>query len=136
MNPRSPSPIDQKVGQAIRAYRLTAGMSQVELAAQIGVTFQQVQKYEKGLNRVGAGRLSEIAEILDIPLSQFFEPAKSPRAQESAAVQLGFLTDRNAVRLMTAYSDIADRGIRQALADLVENIAKWASPAATRRKSK
>ena len=71
--PKSPEPKDFEIGRLIRARRLLCRLSQTELANTLGVTFQQVQKYEKGVNRVAAGRLVKIADTLDIPVSFFFE---------------------------------------------------------------
>src|ERR1700759_923351 len=107
---RSPNAADSEVGESIRAHRLIAGMSQTDLANKLGVSFQQVQKYEKGVNRVGAGRLPQIAKIFDVPIS--------------APVKL--ITDPNLLKLLTAYSDITDRTIRRCLAELVERIATTA----------
>ena len=73
MATRKPDPVDIEVGQRIKIQRLAAGLSQTELGENIGVTFQQVQKYEKGANRVGAGRLTQIARVLNIPVNAFFE---------------------------------------------------------------
>ena len=73
MATRKPDPVDIEVGQRIKIQRLAAGLSQTELGESIGVTFQQVQKYEKGANRVGAGRLTQIARCLKIPVNTFFE---------------------------------------------------------------
>lgn len=70
---RRPNSTDREVGKSIRAHRLLAGMSQSELGRKIGVSFQQVQKYEKGTNRVGAGRLPQIAEILGVPVGALFK---------------------------------------------------------------
>jgi transcriptional regulator with XRE-family HTH domain len=72
MSAKTPDPVDIAVGHRIRVERLSRGMSQTVLADQLGVTFQQVQKYEKGVNRVGAGRLTKIAEALGVPVSTFF----------------------------------------------------------------
>jgi transcriptional regulator with XRE-family HTH domain len=125
---RSPNAADSEVGESIRAHRLIAGMSQTDLANQLGVSFQQVQKYEKGVNRVGAGRLPLIAEIFNVPISALFnDHAETPSGRgktNSAPVKL--ITDPNVLRLLTAYADITDRAIRRCLADLVERIAKTA----------
>ncbi|MEA2865008.1 MAG: hypothetical protein QOC84_2964, partial [Bradyrhizobium sp.] len=72
---RRPNSTDIQVGEAIRVHRLIAGMSQKDLAERLGVSFQQVQKYEKGTNRIGASRLQQIANILQVPVSFFFEGA-------------------------------------------------------------
>jgi transcriptional regulator with XRE-family HTH domain len=100
-------------------------MSQTDLANKLGVSFQQVQKYEKGVNRVGAGRLPLIAEIFNVPISALFndyaETSSSRGKASTAPVKL--ITDPNVLRLLTAYSDITDRAVRRCIADLVERIA-------------
>jgi transcriptional regulator with XRE-family HTH domain len=122
---RSPNAADSEVGESIRAHRLIAGMSQTDLANKLGVSFQQVQKYEKGVNRVGAGRLPQIAEIFNVPISALFnahaETSSSRGKASSAPVKL--ITDPNVLKLLTAYSDITDRAIRRCIAELVERIA-------------
>ena len=70
---RRPNSADIQIGESIRAHRLIVGMSQSDLARRLGVSFQQIQKYEKGMNRVGAGRLPQIAEIFEIPISALFD---------------------------------------------------------------
>src|SRR5262249_17463699 len=76
---KAPEPKDKEVGQLIRAQRLVCRMSQTELANALGVTFQQVQKYEKGVNRVGAGRLAKIADTLGVPIAFFFDGVPGPK---------------------------------------------------------
>jgi transcriptional regulator with XRE-family HTH domain len=99
-------------------------MSQTELANSLGVTFQQVQKYEKGVNRVGAGRLARIAEVLNVPVSFFFSGDHPPsEAGENVNSGLSFLETAGAVRLVRAYAQIEDPQIRRALVDLAEEIA-------------
>jgi transcriptional regulator with XRE-family HTH domain len=128
MKKRSPNATDTEVGESIRAHRLIAGMSQTDLANKLGVSFQQVQKYEKGVNRVGAGRLPEIAEIFNVPISALFNDhaeTSSGRGKPSTA-PVRLITDPNVLKLLTAYADITDRAIRRCLAELVERIAKTA----------
>jgi transcriptional regulator with XRE-family HTH domain len=96
-------------------------MSQTELATQLGVTFQQVQKYEKGVNRVGAARLQRIATALDVPISFFFS-SDDGSVQPHEAV-MPFLETAYAVRLVRAFSRIADRELQRSLVDLIERIA-------------
>ena len=126
---RSPTAADTEVGESIRAHRLIAGMSQTDLANKLGVSFQQVQKYEKGVNRVGAGRLPQIAEIFNIPIASLFKghaetsPGNKGRAS-MAPVKL--ITDPHVLKMLTAYADITDRAVRRCLADLVERIAMTA----------
>ena len=120
---RAPDPVDIQVGKTIRAYRIVAGLSQTELAEKLGVTFQQVQKYEKGVNRVGAGRLSRIAKVLTIDIATLFGSTLAPTARAGDVGINGFTSDRNSLRLIRAFSEIDDRDVRQLLADLVEKIA-------------
>ena len=125
---RSPNAADTEVGESIRAHRLIAGMSQTDLANKLGVSFQQVQKYEKGVNRVGAGRLPQIAEIFNVPISALFNDhaeTSTGRGRASAA-PVKLITDPNVLKLLTAYADITDRAIRRCIAELVERIAKTA----------
>jgi transcriptional regulator with XRE-family HTH domain len=128
MKKRSPNAADTEVGESIRAHRLIAGMSQTDLANQLGVSFQQVQKYEKGVNRVGAGRLPQIAEIFNIPIGALFsdhaETSSGRGRANTAPVRL--ITDPHVLKLLTAYSDITDRAVRRCLAELVERIATTA----------
>src|SRR5690242_21743071 len=122
---RRPNSADIQVGNSIRTHRLIAGMSQKALADCLGVSFQQVQKYEKGVNRVGAGRLPQIAEIFNVPISALFSDhaqTSSGRGRASTA-PVKLITDPNVLKLLTAYADITDRAIRRCLADLVERIA-------------
>jgi len=120
---KAPDARDMDVGRRIRAQRLVCRMSQTELANNLGVTFQQVQKYEKGVNRVGAGRLSRIAEVLGVPVAFFFSGDMSPAVASDAGTGLSFLETAGAVRLVRAYSQIDDPQIRRALVDLSEEIA-------------
>jgi transcriptional regulator with XRE-family HTH domain len=122
---RSPNAADGEVGESIRAHRLIAGMSQTDLANKLGVSFQQVQKYEKGVNRVGAGRLPQIAKIFDVPISALFNDhaETSPNKGKSSTAPVKLITDPNVLKLLTAYADITDRAIRRCIAELVERIA-------------
>jgi transcriptional regulator with XRE-family HTH domain len=120
---KAPDARDMDVGRRIRAQRLVCRISQTELANNLGVTFQQVQKYEKGVNRVGAGRLARIAEVLNVPVAFFFSGDMSPSSSsDSANTGLSFLETAGAVRLVRAYSHISDPQIRRALVDLAEEI--------------
>jgi transcriptional regulator with XRE-family HTH domain len=127
MSVKRPDPVDIEVGHRIRIERLARGLSQTALANQLGVTFQQVQKYEKGVNRVGAGRLTKIAEVLGIEVSTFFgakEIAGTGEAkEEGAASPLKLLTVSGAFRLLRAYGDIEDSNLRRAIVELVEQIS-------------
>jgi len=115
---RRSDPYDAEVGRRIRARRVARNMSQIDLAGRLGVTFQQVQKYEKGTNRVAAGRLKRIAKVLDVPILYFFdddEPASDAVAPP--------LEDVRAQRLMRAYSRIDSLDLQQSILDLTERIA-------------
>jgi transcriptional regulator with XRE-family HTH domain len=122
---RRPNSADIRIGESIRAHRLIAGMSQNDLARRLGVSFQQVQKYEKGLNRVGAGRLPQIADIFDIPISALFDTnADTSPGESTGTAPAKLIPDRNTLKLLTAFGDIAHRGIRHRLVDLVDTLAK------------
>jgi len=109
------------VGESIRAHRVLAGMSQGELGRKIGVSFQQVQKYEKGKNRVGAGRLPQIAEILGVPVGALFKDHAG-----TVSVPVKLVTDTAAVKMLTAYADITGRSVRRNLSELVDRLARSA----------
>ncbi len=118
---------DVEVGQRIRARRMAKGMSQTELGNLLGVTFQQVQKYEKGVNRVGAGRLVRVGEALDVPVSFFF--GATDNGTEDTKAILGFLDTSYSLRLLRAFSRITETGVQRAVVDLVESIAPPKDPA-------
>jgi len=121
---KAPDSRDMEVGRRIRAQRLVRGLSQTDLGRSLGITFQQVQKYEKGANRVGAGRLTRIAEVLNVPVAFFFgDHAGGSGKSDDAGEALGFLETAGAVRLVKAYAQIDDTDVRRALVDLAESIA-------------
>ena len=125
MGSKKPDLIDVEVGQRIRIQRLAAGLSQSELAERIGVTFQQVQKYEKGMNRVGAGRLTKIARVLNVPVGSFFDGREEI---EQVALQgfdspLAAMAQPYAYRLLRAYATISDPDLRQTIVEFVERTA-------------
>lgn len=132
MSVKRPDPVDIEVGHRIRIERLARGLSQTALANQLGVTFQQVQKYEKGVNRVGAGRLTKIAEVLGIEVGTFFggkDMLEAEGTKESGqASPLKLLTVSGAFRLLRAYGDIEDSNLRRAIVDLVEQISSQRRP--------
>jgi transcriptional regulator with XRE-family HTH domain len=127
MSAKSPDHIDMEVGQRIRIYRKTRGLSQTALADQLGVTFQQVQKYENGKNRIGAGRLTRIAQVLDVPVatllgvSDITKIKSSKRGKDSSPLEL--LTVSGALPLLRGYERINDGKIRRSIRDLVQSIA-------------
>ena len=114
---------DIEIGRKIRALRLERGLSQSGLADGIGLTFQQVQKYEKGTNRVSAGRLQRIAEILNTPV-MFFYSGMGPQAKkrDPRTTSLAFLQTKGAIRLIRAYSEIGSRATKYALVVLAESL--------------
>jgi transcriptional regulator with XRE-family HTH domain len=108
------------VGAKIRMFRINRGMSQTALAERVGVSFQQVQKYEKGANRVGASRLSQIASVLGITVGELFESSQEKIAAGNSPVHL--LAEPGALRVLKAYLRTNSR-VRLAIARLVESIA-------------
>jgi transcriptional regulator with XRE-family HTH domain len=114
---------DIEIGRKIRAVRLERGLSQTGLADGIGLTFQQVQKYEKGTNRVSAGRLQRIAELLNIPIMFFYggTDARTKKNDPSIA-HLTFVQTKGAMRLLRAYADISSRTTKYALVVLAESL--------------
>jgi|1185.fasta_scaffold735115_1 transcriptional regulator with XRE-family HTH domain len=119
---------DAEVGRRVRSRRLECRLSQTELAERIGVTFQQVQKYEKGVNRIGAGRLQRISEALEVPISFFFGTGASggttaKEAPSSAESVFGFLQTSGSVRIVKAFHKIKSRKARQLLVEMAEELA-------------
>jgi transcriptional regulator with XRE-family HTH domain len=129
MRKKRPQAIDVLVGSNIRIRRLERQVSQTKLAQAIGVTFQQVQKYEKGTNRVGASRLTRIANMLEVPVAQFFIGAQgndwSEQDLDDSPVKL--LAEPYALRLAQAFVGIKDLDLRRSLVDVVEIIASTKS---------
>ena len=129
MSQKKPDIIDVGVGARIRATRLSIKMSQTALALRLGITFQQVQKYEKGSNRVGASRLKAIADVLGVPVSQFFEPwdamTDEPGHRPAASSEtelMTFLSSKEGVELTSAFAKIGDRRIRQKAVELLKAV--------------
>jgi len=118
---KQPDPKDVEVGRRVRAFRLNKGLSQEKLGDELGITFQQIQKYEKGVNRIGAGRLQRIAEILGVPVSEFF--GSSASIMPSAGSLYELVDTAAALRLLRAYARIPDPQVKQAVTALVEKIA-------------
>ena len=114
-----PNPIDVHVGSRVRLRRNMLGLSQEKLGEAIGLTFQQVQKYEKGVNRVGAARLQQIATALDVPVTFFYDGDGKAREVESPL----FLDSAFSFRLLRAYSKIKDQTVQRQLVSLMESIA-------------
>jgi transcriptional regulator with XRE-family HTH domain len=123
MSARSPDPTDVLVGRNIRAQRLARRMSQTVLATSIGITFQQVQKYELGVNRVGSGRLARVAEVFGLPIAALFEGTPTKRRRGTEASVLELVSERGPIRLVQAFARIKDRSTRRAIISLVESVA-------------
>jgi transcriptional regulator with XRE-family HTH domain len=122
---RRPNSADIRIGESIRAHRLIMGMSQTDLAGRLGVSFQQIQKYEKGMNRVGAGRLPQIAKIFNIPISALFDAnADTSPGKSAGAAPVKLIPDRNTLKLLNAFGGIAHSRVRHSLVGLIDAIAK------------
>ena len=117
--PRSTGKHDIELGKRIRLRRVEQSISQAALGSQVGVSFQQVQKYEKGVNRVGAARLQQIATALDVPVTFFYDGDGKAREVES----LLFLDSSFSLRLLRAYAAIGDQTIQRQLVTFMESIA-------------
>ena len=130
MSTKSPNPIDKHVGSRVRMRRMMLGMSQEKLGDALGVTFQQVQKNEKGINRIGASRLQQLSSILQVPVPFFFEGApngpgqhKGTGAAPSPAYVSDFLATSDGLALTRAFMRIGDAKLRRCIVHLVEEIA-------------
>lgn len=124
-NPRRLDPLDVLVGKRIRTQRLVRKMSQSDLGRQLGITFQQIQKYESGVNRVGAGRLQQIAKIFELPVNVFFgeDTATQDASEATNEAVLNFLNTARAVKLVKDFARVKDPALQQAIVTLVEKIA-------------
>ena len=126
---KAPNPIDQHVGSRVRMRRLMLAMSQEKLGFALGLTFQQVQKYEKGMNRIGASRLQQISHILQVPVAFFFEGAPNALAPQGSGRALSmaqiddFVSDSDGLRLIRAFMRIDNATLRRRIAMLVQEIA-------------
>ena len=118
---RKSDPLDAMVGAKVRVFRINRGISQTALAEQLGVTFQQVQKYERGANRIGASRLSQIATALDISIAELFEPSREKATGIDSPFKL--LAEPGALRVLKAYVQTSDPAVRRAIVNLIEGIA-------------
>jgi transcriptional regulator with XRE-family HTH domain len=133
MPKKTPKNIDIYVGHRLRMRRLMLGLSQVKLGSLLGVSFQQLQKYEKGANRIGASGLQQMAEILGVPVSFFFDgiPETRKHEQESPAMAATpdyiarFLATAQGLALSKAFMDIDDPILRRRVVNLVEEIASF-----------
>jgi transcriptional regulator with XRE-family HTH domain len=127
MTKKSPNPIDKHVGSRVRMRRMMVSMSQEKLGEKLGITFQQIQKYEKGTNRIGASRLQQISSVLGVQVGFFFEGAPVPDGSakgfsESAspAYVSDFLATSDGLALTKAFMKVTDAKVRRRIVDLVE----------------
>jgi len=120
MAKKAPNPIDRHVGSRVRMRRMMLSMSQEKLGAALGLTFQQVQKYEKGTNRIGASRLQQISHILQVPVAFFFEGVSEA---PSPSYVSDFLATSDGLALTRAFMEIKEPKLRRRIVDLVEEIA-------------
>jgi transcriptional regulator with XRE-family HTH domain len=135
MSTKAPNPVDRYVGSRVRMRRIMLGMSQEKLGEALGLTFQQVQKYEKGTNRVGASRIQQISEILQVPVSFLFEggPGGGDGAGRtgdgaSPAYISDFLATSEGLALTRAFTRIPDAKLRRSIVEMVEQIAAREGP--------
>jgi transcriptional regulator with XRE-family HTH domain len=126
----APNPTDQHVGARVRMRRKMVAMSQEELAAALGLSFQQIQKYERGANRIGASRLQQMSHILQLPIEFFFEGApnaSAPHGSDGSALSMGqiddFVSDSDGLRLIRAFMRIDNATLRRRITMLVQEIA-------------
>lgn len=117
-----PHSVDVMVGKRVRLRRLQLSLSQTDLANRLGITFQQVQKYEKGTNRVSCSRLSEIAAILKVPIPFFFSDKAEDKTEVKVAEQLEPNQLKDGLRLINAFGQIEDVKMRRKLLSLVESM--------------
>jgi len=150
MTTKAPNPVDKYVGSRVRMRRIMLGMSQEKLGEALGLTFQQVQKYERGVNRVGASRLFDLSRVLDVPISFFFDDMPEPLAatygaQGAAALgarrSYGFSHDsfggppgdeamnrRETLELVRAYYRITDPAVRKRVFELIKSLTPTQEP--------
>jgi transcriptional regulator with XRE-family HTH domain len=131
MAKKAPNPTDKHVGSRVRMRRMMLSMSQEKLGGALGLTFQQVQKYEKGTNRIGASRLQQISHVLQVPVAFFFEGAPTPHGQPVGATGApsptyvsDFLATSDGLALTKAFMRIKEPRLRRRIVDLVEEIAE------------
>lgn len=127
-NKRAPNPVDMHVGSRLRMRRMMLSVSQEKLGEALGVSFQQIQKYEKGTNRIGAGRLQDVANELKVPISYFYDDMpgtenQSGFAETGVSYVSDLLTTSDGMELTRAFLQINDPQVRRRVVDLVKAIA-------------
>jgi len=119
---KSPKPADVYVGKRVRARRGVLGLTQGTLAAELGLTFQQVQKYEKGVNRISASRLHDLARVLRVPIEFFFQGL--PNQASSRSLASDFLDSPEGIAIAKAFARVKGKALRRRLVELVQEIAR------------
>jgi transcriptional regulator with XRE-family HTH domain len=126
---KTPNPVDMHVGSRVRLRRMMLAISQEKLAKALGLSFQQVQKYEKGANRIGASRLEQISRFLQVPVAFFFEGASDTSAvatseedTRSLALMNEFASSPDGLRLIQSFTQVEDADVRRRIVDLVQAI--------------
>jgi transcriptional regulator with XRE-family HTH domain len=127
---KTPNPIDKHVGSRVRMRRVLIGMSQEKLGEALGITFQQIQKYEKGTNRIGASRMQQISTVMGVPVSYFFEDAPGSEVKadgfgesQGSDYVVDFLTTSEGLQLNKSFVRITDAKVRRKIVDLVSALA-------------
>ncbi|HEX3430002.1 MAG TPA: helix-turn-helix transcriptional regulator [Rhizomicrobium sp.] len=129
MPKKQANPIDAQVGNRVRLRRMLVGMSQEKLGELLGLTFQQVQKYEKGVNRIGAGRLYQVANFLGVPVSYFYEDVPDRQNdhhhtnEHASPPVMEFLSSGEGLQLALAFMRIKESKVRKRVIDLVKTLA-------------
>jgi len=131
MRGKRPSSIDIAVGRNVRIWRMAKGLSQAQLASRIGVTFQQIQKYEVGANRIGTGRLVKVAAVLGVPIATLFDGVE--RADHPSSL-LSLVADSRSFRLAHAFAAIKESSLRLSIVNLVEQVATAVPPTKRQRR--
>jgi transcriptional regulator with XRE-family HTH domain len=135
--------VDVQVGRRLRQRRIELGMSQQKLSASAGVSYQQIQKYERGTNRVGASMLWQLSEVLNVEPAYFFEglgrrgrarPAGGLAEQDGEEYESGALSDRETMELVKAYGAIEDAAVRKGVRQMLSSLAKSGKPPKPRKK--
>ena len=129
---KSPNPVDIHVGGRVRLRRMLVGLSQEKLGVSMGLTFQQIQKYEKGVNRIGASRLHRLSQVLDVPVQFFFDgmpainaPAAAGMAEPAQETYLyEFLNSRDGLELNRAFVKVTDAQVRKSVIELVRSLGR------------
>lgn len=129
---KGPNPVDVHVGSRVRLRRMLVGLSQEKLGDSMGLTFQQIQKYEKGVNRIGASRLFKLSQVLDVPVQFFFDGMPASEESRSSGVAnrdteaflFEFLNTRDGLELNRAFIKVSDPEVRRSVIDLVRSLGR------------